>query len=350
MSKKRPLEDKEGESAKKKAKMASPAADRASKPELSKAWTRTDPVTGETGRLQRKDAAYRKHLARRKTHMTKKKPAAKDKTKEKEEVKVDTSKDEQDYADLTARFDGHVVIVTGGGEGIGQAVALRLAKEGAIVYILDKKKWKDTEKLCSSNVLKPDQELGEGMRCDVTDSKEVKKCVDHIVEKHGYIDVVVNAAVLHEGDSVTSDKLKGTELDKTLETNLKGTINVCQLVLPYMRAEMYGRVVNLVTLAGLHPNQGQLVGASASAGIIAATRVLAKEYANVGVSVNSVAYSFVDTETGSESADYLKRAAKETPIGRAAELAEIAGTVAWAVCEENSYTTGFVYDCTGGLL
>jgi len=139
MSKKRALEDKEGESAKKKAKLASPAADRANKPDLSKAWTRTDPITGETGRLQRKDAAYRKHLARRKTHMTKKKPA-KAKEKEKEE-KTDT-KDEQDYADLTARFDGHVVIVTGGGEGLGQSCALRLAKEGAIVYILDKKNGK----------------------------------------------------------------------------------------------------------------------------------------------------------------------------------------------------------------
>jgi len=199
-------------------------------------------------------------------------------------------------------------------------------------------------------VLKADQELGEGMRCDVTDAKEVKKCVEHIVEKHGYIDVVINAAVLHESDAVTLDKLKATDLDKSLETNLKGVINVCQLVLPHMQLEMYGRIVNLVSVTGAKPSQGHLVSASSSAGVIAATRAMAKECSNVGVTVNCVAYSFVDTETGSESQEYLKRAAKETPIGRAAELAEVAGAVAWASCEENSYTTGFVYDCTGGLL
>jgi len=205
-----------------------------------------------------------------------------------------------------------------------------------------KKKWKDTEKLCSSNVLKPNQELGEGMRCDVTDAKEVKKCVEQIVEKHGYIDVVINAAVLHEGAALTLDKLKATDLDKSFETNLKGVINVCQLVLPHMQSEMYGRIVNLVSVAGLKPGQGQLVSSSSSAGVIAATRAVAKECANAGVTVNCVAYSFVDTETGSETQEYLKRASKETSIGRAAELAEVAGTVAWAACEENSYTTGFV--------
>jgi len=351
MSKKRSLDEREGESAKKKAKVASPSAQQG-KPELSKAWTRTNPVTGESGRLQRKDATYRKHLNRRKTHMSKKKTdkdKTKEKVKEKEEMKVDTTTEERDYADLTTRFDGHVAIVTGGGEGIGQAVALRLAKEGAIVYILDKKKWKDTEKLCAQNVLTPTQEIGEGMRCDVTDIKEVKKCVDEIIEKHGYIDVVINAAVLDDEEALDLEKIKPTDLEKVLNVNFKGALNVCQLVLPLMRSEIYGRIVNLVSWEGVHGNQGQTVNASASGALISATRAMSKEYANVGVTINCVLYAFVEAQVDTDNSAYLKSAAKTVPIGRAAELAEIAGTVAWAACEENSYTTGFVYDCTGGM-
>jgi len=209
-----------------------------------------------------------------------------------------------------------------------------------------KKKWKDTEKLCTQNVLKPNQEIGEGMKCDVTDIKDVKKCVEEIVDKHGYVDIVVNAAVLHQ-DDINVDKIKSADLDKIIDVNFKGAMNVCQTVLPHMRSEMYGRIVNLVCFSGVRATQGQAVGAGASAAVIAATRAMALEYANVGVTVNCVMYSFVEPET--DNPEYVKRAAKEVPVGRPAELAEIAGTVAWASCEENSYTTGFVYDCTGGL-
>jgi len=312
---------------------------------LSKAWTRTDPLTGETGRLQRKDAAFRKHLTRRKTHMTKKK-SHKEPVKEKtEEIKTDVKTDEQDYADLTARFDGHVAIVTGGGEGIGQAVAVRLVKEGAIVYILDKKKWKETEKECRENLLSREQELSEGMKCDVSDIKEVKKCVDYIVEKHGYVDVLVNADILHDDEFI---RLKNDDIEKKMNTNFKGALNVCHSVLPHMRDETYGRIINIVSFGGLKANDGQLLSASTSGALVAATRVMAKEYAKVGITINCVAYAFVENII--ESEEYVKRAAVEVPIGRAAELAEIAGTVAWVACEENSYTTGFVYDCTGGML
>jgi len=347
MSRKRSLDEKEGEPAKKKSKLTSPAVDRASKPELSKAWTRTDPLTGETGRLQRKDAAYRKHLARRKTHQTKKK-GAKEKPKEKNKEEQ-AQEDKEDYADLTARFDGHVVIVAGGGEGIGQAVAIRLVKEGAIVYILDKKKWKDTEKLCAQSVLKKDQEVGEGMKCDVTDVKELKKCVEYVADKHGYIDVLVNAAMLHEGDAISTEKIKNADLEKIMGTNFTGAMNACQSVLPYMREECYGRIINIVSFAGLRAKEGQLMSASASGALIAATRVMGKEYSKIGVTINCVAHAYVETETESEKAEVLKLAQTETPIGRAAELAEIAGVVAFAACEENTYTTGFVYDCTGGM-
>jgi len=213
-----------------------------------------------------------------------------------------------------------------------------------------KKKWKDTEKLCAQNVLKKDQALGEGMKCDVTNTKEVKKCVEYILEKHGYIDVVVNAAVLHEGDAIDTEKVKIADVDKVLDINFKGALNVSQLVLPYMRAETYGRVVNLVSYWSLVPRKGQIVQASASGALLSASQVMAQEYVTDGVTVNCVTYAFVDMENGKNNEEYQKTAAKDVPMQRAAELAEIAGTVAWAACEENSYTTGFLYDCTGGLM
>ncbi|ETO30686.1 short-chain dehydrogenase/reductase SDR, partial [Reticulomyxa filosa] len=254
-------------------------------------------------------------------------------------------------------------------KGIGQAIAIRLVKEGAIVYILDKKKWKETEKICAQSVLRKDQVVGEGMKCDVTDAKELKKCVDSIVQKHGYVDVLVNAAVLHDGEPTPVEKIKAADLAKVIDTNFVGALNACQIILPYMKQErgtlksdagdgnkienkcelLYDdSVVNIVSMAGLKANDGQVLSASGAGALVAATKAIAKEYAKTGVTVNCVALSYFESDDPDTNATITKAALTETAIGRPAELAEIAGIVAWAACEENSYTTGFVYDCTGG--
>ena len=298
----------------------------------------------------------------------------------------DQSKADVPFYNLTQRFKDHVIIVTGGGRGIGQSCALRLAQEGGILYILDYKRWKETideiteaqKKLHNENYqkslskyhgdlakqrkdknknkvrIKKPRKIRFKQRvfhkqCDVTDPKQVKETIDEIIKERGYVDVVLNCVNTTGRDygETQSHDVKPDRFDRIMKLNLYSTVNVCQAVIPYMKKESYGRIVNLAAQDGKDGHPRCLAFAAAKAAVINVTKTLGQEYAGTGITVNCIAPQYDEYHVKKLEKQYADKASK-VPMGRAIDMEELAGAVAFVACEENTYTTGFCYDLTGG--
>lgn len=354
---KRSLDNKSGEPPQKK-----------SKPNLKALWTHTNPVTGDQDdRLHRKDLDYRvisKHRRRQANRQKQKnnnnnsnsaKSKSKTKSKKDEELEDDDIKTD-DLAKFhlkTQRFNGHVVVVTGAGkDNLGRAVALRFAQEGAKVVILDKQKFNDSidsiVSKCKKDGIKA--ELS-GHRCDITDETQVKQAIDLIIKDYGFIDAIVNCATTHGKDrGKITEEINMSDFNEVMDVNVNGTLNMCKVVLPYMVKENYGRIVNLASLWGKEGRAGHISFSAAKSAVIAATKTMAKEYAETGVTINCVAPAFLDDKAEKKSYQMTtKEMEKEIVIHRVGELEEIAGVIAFVASEENTYTTGFCYDISGGM-
>jgi len=307
---------------------------------------------------------------------------------EDDEVKRDDQAKFVPFHKLTTRFKDHVVVVTGGGRGIGQACALRLAQEGGIIYILDNVRWKNTEQSITAaqqelhddayknamaryhaasdkkaknknknkdkTVIKRPKKLRFKTRvfhkqCDVTDRKKVDEVIAEIVKERGYIDVVLNCVNTTGKDygDTDSHSLSLSSFDKIVKLNLYSTVNVSLAVIPFMKKENYGRIVNLAAVDGKNGKPKCLAFAAAKSAVINVTKTLGQEYAGTGITVNCIAPQYDEYHTTKLGKKAAERASK-VPMGRAIDMEELAGTVAFIASEENTYTTGFCYDLSGG--
>ena len=185
--------------------------------------------------------------------------------------------------------------------------------------------------------------------CDVRDVKQVKETVDAIVKERGYIDVVLNCVNTTGKDYGQTDsaKLAYDQFDRIMKLNLYSTVNVCQHVIPYMKKESYGRIVNLAAHDGKAGAPKCLAFAAAKAAVINVTKTLGQEYAGTGITVNCIAPQYDEYHAEKLKKSYVAKA-KKVPMGRAIDMEELAGAVAFVASEENTYTTGFCYDLTGG--
>jgi NAD(P)-dependent dehydrogenase (short-subunit alcohol dehydrogenase family) len=346
------------------------------KPSVSRSWTTTNPDTGKSdGRLYRKDETYAEHKKRRIAKKKKVKKSKKPAVKKTEEVpspksgiasKPALSKrktaaeklaeraqgDLVDYSDLCQRFEGHHVVVVGGGEGVGQACALRFAQEGAAVTIWDKRRFRETLKLCEE-VSTFDEATFDGELVDASDSKKLAELVKEYLENHGFIDVLVNAAGLTLGGGEEGEKQRLWAARVTASENLLNT------VIPAMREESYGRIALLCASGKV---DGDLDKVVAGATLTALAKQKALESASKGITINVMALSVVDSEKRSariamsaledeksSSSSKVSATAVPVPAMRAADCGEIAGAVANICSEEMSFTTGSVVDVTGGV-
>ena len=242
--------------------------------------------------------------------------------------------------------EGRVAIVTGGGRGIGRAVALRLAREGADVAISYRSNDEAAEKAA-------EEVRTAGMRCetfkgDVALQEDVEALVKGVIEAFGGIDILVNNAGLTRDNLMM--RMKEEEFDDVLNTNLKGTYLCTRAVLRPMIRARWGRIINISSVVGLVGNAGQANYAASKAGIIGFTKSVAREVAQRGITANVVAPGYVETELTGNLPEKVKNQIKgQVPAGRFGEAEEVADVVAFLAGEGSGYVTGQTVAVDGGM-
>lgn len=239
-----------------------------------------------------------------------------------------------------------VALVTGGSRGIGRAIVLSLAKEGAKVLI----NYKGNEKAAMETLeeVKKIGAEGEIFRADVSVEEEVEKMFNFILEKWGRLDILVNNAGITKDNLLI--RMKNEEWDQVINTNLKGVFYCTRAAVKIMLKQRYGRIINVSSVIGLRGNIGQANYAAAKAGIIGFTKAVAREVASRGITVNAVAPGFILTDmTEVLSEEMKKKVLEEIPMGRFGNPEDVANAVKFLASDEASYITGVVLSIDGGL-
>jgi len=278
----------------------------------------------------------------------------------------------------TGALDGKVALVTGGSRGIGQAIAIKLAREGADVavnyqsrkdqaadvidFINKTDRLDDLDEMIKMidimdtvDQAKEVREMIESMgrrailcQAHVGRMDEVNKMRDKAVAEFGKIDILVNNAGIVKDKSFV--KMTSEMWDDVISVNLTGTFNCSKAVIEGMLERQYGRIVNISSVIGRMGNRGQANYAASKAGIIGLTQTLAKEFADKGVTVNAIAPGFIGTDMlKSVPANIMERILAQIPMGRLGRPEEVASAVTYLVSPEAGYITGQVIDVNGGL-
>ncbi|WHH59010.1 3-oxoacyl-ACP reductase FabG [Petroclostridium sp. X23] len=237
---------------------------------------------------------------------------------------------------------GKVAIVTGGGTGIGEAICLALAREGANIVIANRNI--ENAKLVLSEVKKMKVD-GLALCTDVTKKKDVENMIRCVIDKFGKVDILVNnAGILH---GVQIEDLKEDDWDKVVDTNLKSVFLCSKLVLIEMMKKKYGKIINISSMAGECGGIYSGVDYSAAkGGVIALTKCLALKGAGYDINVNSVAPGRIKTK----STEHLNFTSSGIPLGRIGAVEDVADTVVFLSSDRSSYITGATIDVNGGLL
>ncbi len=241
-------------------------------------------------------------------------------------------------------LSGRVALVTGGGQGIGRAIALRLANSGASVVVND---ISDSAEAVAGEIASLGGRSG-AILADVSSASDVARMVEEAVASFGRIDILVNNA------GITRDQLllrmSDEDWDKVISVDLKSVFLCTRAVLKYMLRERWGRIVSISSIVGLVGNKGQANYASAKAGIIGFTRTVAREVASRGITANAIAPGFIDTGMTKAIDEKWREELKERiPVGYLGTPEDVAEAVNFLVSEEARYITGQVLCVDGGL-
>ena len=244
-------------------------------------------------------------------------------------------------------LDGKVALVTGASRGIGRAIALKLAAEGAKVAI------NYAGNTAKAEEVKAEIEKNGGqailVQADVADSAAVEAMVNTTVEAFGQIDILVNnAGITRDGLMM---RMKDEDFDAVINTNLKGVFYCTKLVSKLMMKKRSGRIINMASVVGLMGNAGQTNYAAAKAGVIGFSKSAAKELAARGITVNMVAPGFIDTDMTAAMTDKAKEMTLTgIPLNRMGTPEDVANAVAFLVSDNASYITGQVINVDGGMV
>ena len=239
-------------------------------------------------------------------------------------------------------LDGRRAVVTGGAQGIGRAIAERLLVSGASVTIWDR----------DAGLMDATREaLGSSAGAvvvDVTEPESVERAASETIDTAGGIDILVNNAGI-AGPNATTWEYPVDEWRQVIDIDLNGVFYCCRAVVPHMIERGYGRIVNIASIAGKEGNPNASAYSAAKAGVIGLTKSLGKELADRDIAVNCITPAAARTRIFEQitqaHVDYML---SKIPRGRFVLVEELAALVAWLVAEENSFTTGAVFDASGG--
>jgi 3-oxoacyl-[acyl-carrier protein] reductase len=233
-----------------------------------------------------------------------------------------------------------VAVVTGGAQGIGLAVAERLASSGARIALWDRDETLARESAAALG--------GQAFGVDVADERSVSAAAAATAQSLGAIDVLVTSAGVAGANATVVDYDPG-EWRRVLDINLTGTFLCCRAVLPGMRARNYGRIVTIGSIAGKEGNPNAGAYSASKAGVIALTKSLGKENAGENIAVNCVTPAAARTRIFDQiTSEHIEYMLSKIPRGRFLDVSEAASMIAWLCSEENSFTTGAVFDLSGG--
>ena len=240
-------------------------------------------------------------------------------------------------------LNDRVAIITGGAQGFGFAIAERFISSGAKVII-----WDIDENECKKAISKINSKDFSFQIVDVRQIKEVESKLKEVEKKFGKIDIFINNAGI-AGINTSVIDYPTEEWNKVIDLNLNAVFYCCKSVVPFMIKNEYGRIVNIASIAGKEGNPYASAYSTSKAGVIGLTKSLGKELSNYNIAVNCVTPAVAKTrifdQMTKEHIDYML---SKIPRGRFLKVDELASMVSWLVSEENSYTTGAVFDLSGG--
>ncbi|MBA3066508.1 3-oxoacyl-[acyl-carrier-protein] reductase [bacterium] len=243
------------------------------------------------------------------------------------------------------KFDNKTALVTGSAQGIGFAIAEKLASEGALVVIAD---IAEEAAKAACEKLKSSGSKSDYVSMDVSDFAQVAEKVKAVIEKHGGVDILVNNAGITRDGLIL--RMSEKDWDMVLDINLKSVFN-CSKAVARSMMRTGGVIVNVASIIGQMGNAGQANYAASKGGIIALTKTLAKEFASRGVRANAVAPGFISTAMTDKLTDDVKGKMLEAiPLGRLGEPADVANLVSFLCSDESAYITGQVVRIDGGMV
>lgn len=243
-------------------------------------------------------------------------------------------------------LENKVAVVTGGSRGIGRAIALDLARQGAAVVVNYNKSSEQADAVV--NEIQAAGGKASAFQADVSDFEQASNLIKYAIDTFGDLHILVNNA------GITRDGLimmmSAEDWNAVVDTNLSSTFNCSKVAVRHMMRKRFGRIVNISSVSGQMGNAGQTNYSASKAGQIGFTKALAREVATRNVTVNAVAPGFVDTEIlDAMSAEVLEAALKMVPLGRKAQPEEIAYAVSFLVSDQAGYITGQVLGVDGGM-
>jgi NAD(P)-dependent dehydrogenase (short-subunit alcohol dehydrogenase family) len=239
--------------------------------------------------------------------------------------------------------DDYAVAIVGGASGIGLEAARFLNSQGARVAVLDRNK---------DGVAAAAKELGVkaiGVAVDITDWSATRSAIDSVAQQFGKIDGLVNCAAIVGKTNLPTHEVEIENFDECYQINLRGAFLISKAVVPHMLKRKYGRILHIASVAGKEGNAGMLAYSATKAGLIGLVKVMGKDYAETGITVNGLAPAVIRTPMVAAmpqpQVDYMTA---KIPMKRVGELKEAAEMIAWIVSPACSFTTGFTFDLTGG--
>ncbi len=240
------------------------------------------------------------------------------------------------------RYDGRVAIVTGGADGIGKAISIRLATEGAKVCLFDK----DIELLERTAKEVPGSSF---YQVEISDDSAVSAAFNEVINTEDKVDVVVNCAGIVGPNAKKINEVEVDDFDRVYAVNLRGSFSVTKYALRHMEKQNYGRILLFASIAGKEGNAGMTAYSATKAGVLGLTKSAAKDFAETGITINTIAPAVIRTAMVDAldqwQVDYMT---EKIPMKRCGTLEEVTSLACWIVSEEASFNTGAVFDLSGG--